>query len=123
MSSHDKVLHRSNLWPWRRVDDEDSPEQPEKGDGSKEEEEGEIEMPDMTEVLRSFGFDDTLQSTEEEQKEEVVEQDLTPVSKQGMPEREQLHEEETSGTTKVEVREATRFRHSQRLDEQKKRRA
>ncbi len=78
---YEKVLHRSNLRPLRAGYCEGSSEQQQQDKGpqhvedrqiSEEDEEGkqveeeELEMPDMTEMLRRFGFDDGSPSRVEE---------------------------------------------------------
>ncbi|XP_063888604.1 uncharacterized protein LOC135115599 [Scylla paramamosain] len=84
---YEKVLHGSNLRPLRAGYCEGSSEQQQQDKGpqhveggqiSKEDEEGkqvdeeEVEMPDMTEVLRRFGFDDGSPSRVEEDRNDLT---------------------------------------------------
>ena len=102
-SGPSKVLHRSNLRPWNGSEDQAGSS----GEVPTEEEE---EMPDMTEVLRRFGFPDT---DSEECLDSVVEQEEENTRRQGEDSDEHGGEDPEHGR---EV-QAPQLRRSKRIAE------
>ena len=112
---HHRVLHRSNLRPWNPPEDEEGTR--EKGLGEKglvEEEDDEVEMPDMTKVLERFGFKDSEElSTIGEEDPELEENVSGPLEME-----EPAGEEEHRGAEVID--EPIQLRRSRRLAEQQK---
>ena len=100
----DKVLHRSNLRPWEPPDCEETDDEKELNEG----EEQEVEMPDMTEVLKRFGFGESMSTIEEEDDGDVMEVQ----EGEGPAEGEVICGE-------AEVNEPTQLRRSSRIAERK----
>jgi len=128
---YEKVLHGSNLRPLRTGYCGNSAEQQEQSKGPQHVEEGqiaeegeegrqeeeEVEMPDMTEVLRRFGFNDESPSSVESQGEEEGRGYLTTIPE---CEEEAGQEGEADEVVGLERREPARLRRSRRLAEQKR---
>ena len=115
---HAKVLHRSNLRPWNPPQEEEAQVEEEEIQVEEEEiqaeeessdlEQEEVEMPDMSEVLKRFGFHDAIPT--------VGEQDEG--NETGIPEElVEIGENNLCGAE--EVGEPTQLRRSRRIQEQK----
>lgn len=102
-SGRSKVLHRSNLRPWNGSEDQ-------AGSSSEVPAEEEEEMPDMTEVLKRFGFPDT---GSEECGDSGVEQEEENTRRQG----EELDEHSGEGPEQGREVQAPQLRRSRRIAE------
>ena len=129
--SYEKVLHRSNLRPLESGYCEDVKEQPEQSQESQQSQEGliaegsaeeeELEMPDMTEVLKRFGFNEESHSSMQNEEEGEVRRELTPIPEGEEFEEEVGQERKEDEVVEPEIREPVRLRRSRRLAEQGKR--
>ena len=108
-----RVLHRSNLRPWNGSDEVPAGTSEEVPAGTSDEvpaEEEEVEMPDMAEVLKRFGFPAT---DSEEQVDSVVEQEGEDIRGHG----EEPDEHRGEGSEEGREVQAPQLRRSSRIAE------
>ena len=101
---HNLVLHRSNLRPWNPPEDEENTREKE----SLEEEDDEVQMPDMAKVLERFGFKGSKELSTIEEEDVIGPQDV-----------EEPEEKEDSRGAEV-IDEPIQLRRSRWLAEQQK---